>query len=156
MSEQALARDEQARKQDEQQSSAAAEGHPGRGKRSAAEWITFGIVLLILAGIVGSLLWYALRPGTDVASFEVQVDQAATEEREDRFYVPLHIRNTGTATAEDVIVRAAIMQGDEAVEEVELTFRFVAGGEEADGVAVFEQDPRGATVEASVTSYLQP
>jgi uncharacterized protein (TIGR02588 family) len=49
-----------------------------------------------------------------------------------------------------------LMEQDEPVEEVELTFRFVAGGEQAEGVAAFQQDPRSGTIETGVASYLQP
>ena len=127
-----------------------------RPRRSVAEWTTLIAVLLILGAVVGSLVWYAVRPGEDKATFEVEVEQAAIEERGDHFYVPLRVRNTGDATAEEVVVRAAIMRGDEAIEETELTFGFVAGGEETEGVAVFAEDPREAEVEARVVSYLQP
>jgi uncharacterized protein (TIGR02588 family) len=125
-------------------------------KRTPAEWTTFAIVLLILAGLIGSLLWYALQPADEMTSFEVQVEQAAIEERAGRFYVPMRVRNAGAATAEDVIVLVELTRGEETVEEAELTFRFVSGGEEADGVAVFVEDPRDGTLEAGVTSYLIP
>ena len=129
---------------------------PERRKRSTAEWTTLVAVLLILGAVVGSLIWYAVRPGEREATFDVAIEQAAIEERGGLFYVPLRLHNTGAATAEEVVVRAAIMQGDEAIEETELTFGFVAGGEEAEGVAVFTKDPRQAEIEARVVSYLKP
>ncbi len=130
--------------------------HRSAAGRTAAEWTTLAIVLLILAGLIGSLLWYALRPADEVTSFEVQVEQAAVEERAGRFYVPLRVRNAGAATAEDVIILVQLIRGEETIEEAELTFRFVSGGEEADGVAVFMEDPRAGTLQAGVTSYLIP
>ena len=129
---------------------------PRHTGRSPAEWTTLTIVLLLLAAVVGALLWFAVRPGEDTATFDVEVEASAIEQREGHFYVPLRVRNTGKATAEDVIVRAAIIEGGEAIEETELTFRFVAGGEEAEGVAVFTKDPRRATLEVRVASYLRP
>lgn len=124
-----------------------------RPRRSTAEWTTLGAILLILGALVGTLAWYALQPGGDVA-FEVQAQPA--EQRNGRFYVPLQVRNVGKATAEDVIVHAAIMRGEETIEEAEITFRFVAGGEAAEGVAVFAQDPAQGELDVGVASYLKP
>ncbi len=123
--------------------------------RSPAELVSLSIVLLLLGGIVGLLLWYAVQPTTE-ARFEVTVETAAIAERQGHYYVPLRVLNTGDATAEDVMVRAALLRDEQIVDEVELTFVFMAGGEEAKGVAVFDEDPRNGTIEAGVTSHLIP
>jgi uncharacterized protein (TIGR02588 family) len=123
--------------------------------RTPAEWTTLGVVLLILAALIGPLIWYAIQP-TDEAAFKVTVETSATAAREGRFYVPLRVLNSGDTTAEDVIVRATLLQDDQTSEEVEMTFTFLAGGEEAEAVAVFTKDPRRGTLEAGVTSYLIP
>ena len=124
-----------------------------RPERSTAEWTTLAVILLILGALVGALAWYTIQPNEDIA-FEIQVEQV--EQRDGRFYVPLQVRNTGKATAEDVMVHAEIMRGDETIEETELTFRFVAGGEAAEGVAVFGEDPAQGDLEIRVSSYLKP
>ncbi len=123
--------------------------------RSPAEWATFGVVLLLLGAIVGLLLWYAVQPATE-ARFEVTVETAAIAEQQGHYYVPLRVQNTGDATAGDVIVRAALLRDEQVVEEVELTFVFLAGGEEAEGVVIFDEDPRDGRIEAGVTSHLIP
>ena len=123
--------------------------------RSPAEWATLGVVLLLLGAIIGLLLWYAVQPTTE-ARFEVTVETAAIAEQQGHYYVPLRVLNTGDATAEDVMVRAALLRDEQVVEDVELTFAFLAGGEEADGVAVFDEDPRDGMIEAGVTSHLIP
>ena len=128
------------------------QAHP----RSAAEWVTLAAVLLILGTVVGYLLMQTLQTTADSARFTVEVRSAAIEQQGDRFYVPLILRNIGSSTAEEVVVRAELKQGDETLEETELTFSFVAGGEEMEGVAVFSEDPRGGQLEAFVVSYLKP
>lgn len=124
-----------------------------RPRRSTAERTTLVAILLILGALVGTLAWYALQPGETVA-FEVEAEPA--EQRNGRFYVPLQVRNVGKATAEDVIVRAEIRRDGESIEEAELTFRFVAGGEAAEGVAVFAEDPAQGELDVGVASYLKP
>ncbi len=124
-----------------------------RPRRSTAERTTLVAILLILGALVGILAWYALQPGEDVA-FEVQVEPA--QQRNGRFYVPLQVRNIGKATAEDVIVRAEIRRDGATIEEAELTFRFVAGGEAAEGVAVFAENPAQGELDVGVASYLKP
>ncbi|HZG68213.1 MAG TPA: hypothetical protein VEZ12_15825 [Herpetosiphonaceae bacterium] len=123
--------------------------------RSPAEWATLGVVLLLLGAIIGLLLWYAVQPTTE-ARFEVTVETAAIAEQQGHYYVPLRVLNTGDATAEDVTVRAALLRDEQVVDEVELAFVFLAGGEEAEGVAVFDEDPRDGMIEAGVTSHLIP
>jgi uncharacterized protein (TIGR02588 family) len=123
--------------------------------RTPAEWTTLGVVLLILAALIAPLIWYALQP-TEEAAFKVNVETSAIAEREGRFYVPLQVLNTGDATAEDVIVRATLLQDDQTAEEVEMTITFLAGGEETEAVAVFTEDPSTGTLEAGVTRYLIP
>jgi uncharacterized protein (TIGR02588 family) len=131
-------------------------GQHERGRRTPAEWTTLIIVLVIMSGLIGSLLWFELQAGEDAATFQVQVLQAQIEERAGAFYVPLRVQNTGAATAEDVVVRVELTHGEQVPDEAELVFRFLAGGESAEGVAVFSRDPRTGTLDASVTSYLQP
>jgi uncharacterized protein (TIGR02588 family) len=129
--------------------------HSGSRDRSPAEWTTLAIVLLILSMLVGLLLWYAVQP-TDDAAFEVTVVTSEISEHEGHFYVPLRVLNTGDVTAEDVTVRSALVRDGQTVAEVEMTFRFLAGGEEAEGMAIFDQDPRNETIEAGVTSHRIP
>lgn len=112
-------------------------------------------MLLIISALVGVLVWRALMGGDD-AIFTVTIDHAAIEQRGDTFQVPFEVLNEGHAPAEDVLVRVAVLRGDATIEETELTFHFVGGGETADGVALFADDPRTNTLEAYVTSFLVP
>jgi uncharacterized protein (TIGR02588 family) len=127
----------------------------GTRRRSLAEQTTLGVVLLILGALVGMLVWYTIQPTTE-ATFKVTVETSMISQREGRFYVPLRVLNTGHATAEDVVVRAELQRDGQTVEEVEMTIIFLAGGEEAEGVAVFTEDPRAGTIEAGATSHLVP
>ena len=124
--------------------------------RSAAEWVTLATVLLILGAIVGYLVLQTVRRTDDTAHFEVEIRQGEIEQHGDRFYVPLTIRNAGAATGEEVVVHAELKQGGETVEETELTFGFIAGGEEMEGVVIFAEDPRSAELEAYIVGYLKP
>ncbi|CAA9217868.1 MAG: hypothetical protein AVDCRST_MAG26-397 [uncultured Chloroflexia bacterium] len=124
--------------------------------RSAAEWVTLAAVLLILGVVVGYLVLQTVRRTDDTAHFEVEIRQGEIEQHGDRFYVPLTIRNAGAATGEEVVVHAELKRGSETVEETELTFGFIAGGEEMEGVVIFAEDPRSAELEAYVVGYLKP
>ncbi len=124
--------------------------------RSAAEWVSLAAVLLILGAVVGYLVLQTVRRSDDTARFEVEIRQGEITQHGNRFYVPLTIRNAGTATGEEVVIHAELKQDGETVEEAELTFGFVAGGEEMEGVAVFTEDPRSAELEAYVVGFLKP
>jgi uncharacterized protein (TIGR02588 family) len=125
------------------------------GRRSRAEWTTLVTMFVIVGALVGILVWRALTGG-DEAAFDVRVDEATIVQRGETYQVPFTVQNTGPATAEDVLVRVALMQGDQTVEETELTFRFMAGGESAEGIALFAHDPRSYTLDTQVTSFLVP
>jgi uncharacterized protein (TIGR02588 family) len=124
-------------------------------QRSPAEWTTLIVMLLIISTLVGVLVWRAFTGGDD-ATFTVTIDHAAIDQRGDTFQVPIEVFNEGHAPAEDVLVHVALLRGDATIEETELTFHFLGGGETADGVALFVDDPRANTLEAHVTSFLVP
>ncbi len=133
--------------------------HPTTGRsddgRSPAEWTTLGITLLLVGALIAALIWRGLSGGETI-SFTITVDDAAIQQRGDSYQVPFQVQNVGQATAEDVLVHVELLDGDQTLEETELTFRFLGEGETANGVALFTDDPRSYTLEANVTSYLIP
>lgn len=125
----------------------------GRPARTTAEWVTFGISVAILLLVVGLIATQAT--GTDSPALPRVLKTGPVERRGDRFLVPVEIRNEGGATAETVQVTAELTVGEEKL-EADQTVEFLAEGERAEVVFVFEDDPGTGELVVRVSSYTVP
>lgn len=123
--------------------------------RSPAEWTSFSIALLIVAVIVGLVIykWLTQKNQPPVISIS-----PSTEIREapGQFYVPFEIENTGGETAESVQVMAELRIKGEVEESGEQQIDFLASGEKQEGAFVFSRDPRKGELVVRVASYKLP
>lgn len=122
--------------------------------RSAAEWTTFSIALLILTTLIGLVIykWVTQKdqPPLLAVTPETEIRQAPGQ-----FYVPFSITNTGGTTAESVQVIAELSINGE-VESGEQQIDFLASGEKQEGAFVFSRDPRQGKLVIRVASYKLP
>lgn len=123
--------------------------------RSAAEWTTFSLALLILATLIGLVIykWVTQKDQPPLLSVtpETEIRQAPGQ-----FYVPFSITNTGGATAESVQVIAELSINGEIEESGEQQIDFLASGEKQEGAFVFSRDPRQGKLAIRVASYKLP
>lgn len=124
-----------------------------RETRTPAEWITFGISVAILLVVVGLIASQAV--GSDSSALPRVLRTGPVERRGDRFLVPVEIRNEGGGTAETVQVTAELTLGEETI-EADQTVEFLAQGERAEVVFVFEDDPASGELDIRVSSYTVP
>lgn len=124
--------------------------------RSAAEWITLGISVLIVAGVVGLTTYFYLSSANGPAVLTVEPRAEETYDAGGRYYLPITVRNGGEATAEDVRVRISVADPSGRQESAEVLVQFLAGGGSSRAVASFGSDPRTGQVEAVAVSYLEP
>jgi uncharacterized protein (TIGR02588 family) len=124
-------------------------------KRSPAEWTTFSIALLILAAVVGLVIYKWLTQKNQPPVLSVS---ASSEIREapGQFYVPFSITNTGGETVESVQVIAELSINGEVEESGEQQMDFLASGEKEEGAFVFSRDPREGELSVRVASYKLP
>ncbi len=124
-------------------------------KRSPAEWTTFSIALLILAAVVGLVIYKWLTQKNQPPVLSVS---ASSEIREapGQFYVPFSITNTGGETVESVQVIAELTINGEVEESGEQQMDFLASGEKEEGAFVFSRDPREGELSVRVASYKLP
>jgi uncharacterized protein (TIGR02588 family) len=123
--------------------------------RSLAEWTTFSIALLILAAIVGLIIykWVTQQNRPPVLSVTPNPE---IREVPGQYYVPFSITNTGGETAESVQVIAELSINGEVKESGEQQIDFLASGEKEEGAFVFSRDPRGGELDIRVASYKLP
>jgi uncharacterized protein (TIGR02588 family) len=123
--------------------------------RSPAEGITFSIALLILASIIGLVIykWFTQKNQPPVLSV---TRPSEIRQVPGQFYVPFAITNTGGETVESVQVIAELRINGEVEESGEQQIDFLASGEKEEGAFVFSRDPRQGELVMRVASYKLP
>jgi uncharacterized protein (TIGR02588 family) len=128
---------------------------PPTQPQSKAEWISLGLSSLILAIVIGLVvyLWVSDRkrqpPIIEVTTAEIRKSAA-------QYYVPFTVTNAGGETAEAVQVIAELRAGSTVMETGEQTIDFLSSQEKAEGAFIFTQDPRQAELIIRVASYSNP
>ena len=121
-------------------------------ERSPAEWVTFGIAVIVVVVVVGFIA--VEIPGSKTPAAP-GVEVGAVEERSGRFVVPVSVTNDGERTAADVQIVATLeIDGDET--ESEATVDFLSGGEVEELEFEFEDDPADGELEVRVGGYQVP
>jgi uncharacterized protein (TIGR02588 family) len=123
--------------------------------RSPAEWTTFSIALLIVAAIVG-LVIYKWLTQKNIPPILAISNSGEIREVPGQFYVPFSVTNTGGETAESVQIIAELRINGEVEENGEQQIDFLASGEKEEGAFVFSRDPRKGELVVRVASYKSP
>ncbi|MGQ1797044.1 hypothetical protein ACT4S5_07915 [Kocuria oceani] len=121
--------------------------------RTIAEWVTFAVAALILAGVIAVIGADAVdtrRPPV----FTTTV--ATTTERNGAHYITVEVHNEGDTTASDVKVNAQLRQNGSTVEQATQTLGFLAGQERRLLTFVFAHDPRQAQLQTGVSAFQVP
>ncbi len=123
-------------------------------EQSPAELISFLISSVILAGVLGTVLFLWVRDlNPKPPILEVQSN---VEERQGRYYVPFTVINTGEETAEAVQVIAELKVNDTVVEWGEQQIDFLSSQEEAEGAFIFVRSPNSGELTVRTASYKLP
>lgn len=125
----------------------------GREARSGAEWVTFAISLAILLGVAALILFQV--GDTSGPALPTVVKTGPVEQSKGKWLVPVEVRNEGGETAESVQVTASFEAGGETI-EADQEVEFLAKGESAEVVFVFDQDPAGGKLDVRVAGYASP
>jgi uncharacterized protein (TIGR02588 family) len=129
---------------------------PQQRPRSLAEQTTFGIAALILAVLVGLVL-YIWSDDQRQQPPDITVSSRGTvREASGQFYVPFEIENIGGGTAESVQVIAELRINGEVEESGEQQIDFLSGGETEEGAFVFSRNPQEGELVLRVASYKLP
>lgn len=132
--------------------------NPSQGQsqgRSLAEWISFFVATLILAVLVGLIVFDWRVNQTRPPAFQVEITESARV-TDGRYYVPFAIQNTGGRIARTVQVTAELVLDDEATETGEQQIDFLSGNERKRGIFVFTHNPQEGELIIRVASYGLP
>lgn len=124
-------------------------------QRIRPEWITFTIASLIVAIIVGLVLWIWVTRNDQPPLLSVTVDREIRQEQ-GQYYVPFSITNTGGGTAESVQVIGELRVNGEVAEQGEQQIDFLSSNEKEEGAFIFQRDPNQAELLIRAASYKLP
>jgi uncharacterized protein (TIGR02588 family) len=112
-----------------------------KGKRTTAEWVTLGVSLVVLLGLVGLVLFVSLTRGDRPSTIKVEPMLSEVRQSEDAYYLPVNITNDGDMAVGDVEVELSLASEGSEPETIAFTVLFLAGGETSQEIVVFSKDP---------------
>lgn len=110
-------------------------------ERTAAEWVTFGVSVLILLALVGLVIFQALTRGNRPSTIKVEPMLQEVRQSEGAFYLPITITNDGDEAVGDVEIQISLASEGSEPETIAFTVQFLAGGESQEETVVFSKDP---------------
>jgi uncharacterized protein (TIGR02588 family) len=120
--------------------------------RTAAEWVSLVVSLVLLAGVLGAVVMLWLQSGA--VAPRLTVEQGQIRRVDNQFYLPIRVvRNDGDTTAAEVVVDG-VVTAEGAQETSSTTFAFIPGHATVEGTLIFRSDPSHASLR--VVSYQQP
>ena len=129
----------------------------GNGRKAGTspwEWAVAGASTLVVAGMIGFMLYEGIaKPSTPAA---ISVEAAAPERAAAGWRVEVTARNDGRSTAADVRVAGELLEGDSAVERSEVTIDYVPAGSKRRAVLWFSRDPARHRLDVRPTGHDEP
>jgi uncharacterized protein (TIGR02588 family) len=124
-----------------------------RVEKNWLEWGVFGVGLLLVAGVLGYLVYDGATSAGGPPAVEVTLGEARPAGQ--NFIVPVTVTNRGGETAEGVTVEVTLEVGAEA-ERGEFTLAFLPRGATREGWVAFRRDPRAGRLTPRVLGYEKP
>jgi uncharacterized protein (TIGR02588 family) len=129
----------------------------GGGGTSPWEWAVAAVGGLILAAIVGFLVYEAIARPPQTKPEITATGGVAVKLASGTFLVPITVKNAGHETGAGVTVSGALIDdGDAVIEESAVTFAFVPQHSRETGGLYFSADPGQYRLEMRVEGYTDP
>lgn len=127
----------------------------GQGRRrSAAEWTSLAVAVIVLALVVVGLI-VQIGHGDDPADPVVSVGAARTVPS-GAAQVPVEVRNDGDRAAVGVVVSATLTAADGTTQTADQTIDFLGAAETARLVFSFDDDPAAGELEVTIGGFAEP
>jgi uncharacterized protein (TIGR02588 family) len=119
------------------------------------------VTLALSVLVVGALIAIALveesqRERADAGSLEVTFDRDHVAARDDAFYVPYTVRNTGSRAINAAKLWFDVYDGERVVDSAEVTVEFLPLEGKQDGLYVTTYDPATHRLQARLESVQFP
>ena len=124
-----------------------------RNAKNVLEWVVFAISSLLVAGVVGFLVWNTLAGNGRPMDFRIEIGSVTT--LPESSVVQVKVTNTGSRTAAEVNL-SIIARYPGGEKETGLTIDFIPRGGTRDGYAVFQGQGTPEDITARVQGYIEP
>ena len=118
------------------------------------EWLTGIVSAILVAAMLGWLGWEAFARQSTRPDFTITV--LATEKAATGYRITFDIANSGTTTAAAVTVIGRLRVDGRVLEEVPVTFDYVAAESTTTGAVLFQNNPEGGTLTIEPAGYTAP
>lgn len=126
-------------------------------RQSAAEWLTLSLSILVVGAlIVVALVEESQRQQEGAAGLQVTFDTERAAKRDESFYVPYTVRNTGSDAISSAEIWIEVSDGERIVESTEINVQFLPLQGKQDGVFVTTRDPATYALRSRVESLQFP
>jgi uncharacterized protein (TIGR02588 family) len=126
-------------------------------RKSLAEWVTLSLsVLVVGALIVVALAEEARRQEGDGAPLQITFDTEQAAARDETFYIPYTVTNTGSEAISSAEIWIDIYDGERVVESAEINVQFLPLQGTQDGTFVTTRDPASHALRSRVESLQFP
>lgn len=125
--------------------------------RSAAEWVTLSLSVLVVGALIAvALVEESRRQEGDGAALQVTFEAERSTREGENYYVPFTVRNTGSDGISAADVWIDVYDGEHLVESAEITVQFLPLQGKQDGIFVTTHDPASHALQSRLESLLLP
>ena len=121
---------------------------------STAEWIVAIVSAALVLGVLGFLIYDGVRSPRTPPGITIEVD--SIQNAGPGYLVLFHARNSGHATAAEVVVEGELEADSGRVETSETTLDYVPAEGEQGGGLYFRHDPRRSRLRLRAQGYREP
>ncbi len=105
------------------------------------EWITFGVGLAIVLGIIVFLTYLHVTGPKGPPRIQVIMHTEQVTHQTEGYYLPIEVRNSGGKTAEDVNVAVTLQTDQGQPETISYNIHFLPSDENKKATFLFQKDP---------------
>lgn len=128
--------------------------HRETGKPHWVEWLTGLVSAILIVAMLGWVGWEAVSEDDMAPEFGIEI--TARSAVEGGYRVEFDIINTATRTAAAVMVRGEMRDGDNVIEQADISFDYVPAQSKASGALFFTHDPDQAQLTIRAIGYTDP
>ena len=121
--------------------------------RKAAEWVSFGMSVLLILGLSGFLVREGLREEPPFVPAEVRAVVNETRLIGEQFVLPIEVKNAGGRALTSLEIEATYTASDGKEETQELNVDYLGEGSEVRIFLYLDRDPRRVPVNVRAAHY---